>query len=183
MLALPVSITIVHKASRHRPAHPHQPVLGIVVQGIGHPYVGACSYVTIRVHIITANYGKELAGHEKIARDLKADFFFARPYAPWERGSNENMNGLIRQYISKKREFKSNNETEVELEIHRFNNMPRSVLVSCHVSKCFLVNLLNFRVYSAYIYNIFHFYFLSILVIIPIFLVVQGNIRKLRFLN
>ncbi len=81
-----------------------------------------------RVHTITADNGKEFAEHEKVAQELKADFFFAHPYAAWERGTNENMNGLIRQYIPKKRKFTSVNETEVELIMDRLNNRPRKCL-------------------------------------------------------
>jgi IS30 family transposase len=81
-----------------------------------------------RVHTITADNGKEFAEHEKIARELNADFFFAHPYAAWERGSNENMNGLICQYIPKKSDFASIDETEVEFVMDRLNNRPRKCL-------------------------------------------------------
>lgn len=55
-----------------------------------------------QLHTITSDNGKEFAGHEEIAKALDIDFYFARPYHSWERGSNENLNGLIRQYIPKK---------------------------------------------------------------------------------
>jgi transposase, IS30 family len=51
------------------------------------------------LHTITADNGKEFADHKSISEALGIDFFFARPYHSWERGSNENLNGLIRQYI------------------------------------------------------------------------------------
>jgi IS30 family transposase len=51
------------------------------------------------VHTITGDNGKEFAEHEGIAQELCSDFFFAYPYAAWERGANENMNGLVRQYL------------------------------------------------------------------------------------
>ena len=54
-------------------------------------------------HTITGDNGREFAKHEHIAHVLEGDFFFAHPYAAWERGANENVNGLIRQYIPKKR--------------------------------------------------------------------------------
>ena len=50
---------------------------------------------------ITADNGKEFAGHQKVAESLSIDYFFAHPYHSWERGSNENLNGLIRQYFTK----------------------------------------------------------------------------------
>jgi IS30 family transposase len=81
-----------------------------------------------RLYTLTSDNGKEFAESEEIAKELKVDFFFAHPYAAWERGSNENMNGLIRQYIPKKRDFASVDETEVELVMDRLNNRPRKCL-------------------------------------------------------
>jgi IS30 family transposase len=50
---------------------------------------------------ITSDNGKEFAGHKLISEALEIGFYFAHPYASWERGTNENTNGLIRQYIPK----------------------------------------------------------------------------------
>jgi len=58
------------------------------------------------VHTITCDNGKEFAAHEEIAQALEADIYFAHPYSSWERGTNENTNGLIRQYIPKKVDFR-----------------------------------------------------------------------------
>ena len=54
-----------------------------------------------QLHTITSDNGKEFSGHEEISSALEVDFYFARPYHSWERGSNENLNGLVRQYIPK----------------------------------------------------------------------------------
>ena len=56
---------------------------------------------------ITADNGKEFSNHLHISRHLCIDFFFAHPYASWERGTNENTNGLIRQYLPKSRNLKT----------------------------------------------------------------------------
>lgn len=80
------------------------------------------------VHTITADNGKEFADHEEIAEKLNADFFFAKPYAAWQRGTNENANGLIRQYFPKKRVFKDITATELDMVMKRLNNRPRKVL-------------------------------------------------------
>ena len=53
-----------------------------------------------RVSTITFDNGLEFAAHEKMAEVLEGDIFFANPYCSWERGANENTNGLIRQYFS-----------------------------------------------------------------------------------
>lgn len=81
-----------------------------------------------RVHTLTTDNGKEFAQHERIAKQLGADFFFAHPYASWERGANENMNGLIRQFFPKKMAFESITLNDIELAMHRLNHRPRKCL-------------------------------------------------------
>ncbi len=80
------------------------------------------------VHTLTADNGKEFAEHARIARKLGVDFFFAHPHAAWERGSNENANGLVRQYIPKKRDFASVDDIELELIMSKLNHRPRKCL-------------------------------------------------------
>ncbi|MDP2025815.1 IS30 family transposase [Sulfuriferula sp.] len=80
------------------------------------------------VHTLTTDNGKEFAQHERIAQQLGADFFFAHPYASWERGANENMNGLIRQFFPKKMAFESITLSDIELAMHRLNHRPRKCL-------------------------------------------------------
>jgi transposase, IS30 family len=58
------------------------------------------------VHTITCDNGKEFAAHEEVAEALNAAVYIAHPYASWARGTNENTNGLIRQYIQKGTNFK-----------------------------------------------------------------------------
>ena len=48
---------------------------------------------------LTSDNGTEFAGHQIVAKKIKTDFFFAQPHHPWERGTNENTNGLLRQYL------------------------------------------------------------------------------------
>ena len=80
------------------------------------------------VHTLTTDNGKEFAQHERIAGKLDADFFFAHPYASWERGANENMNGLIRQFFPKKMRFNCITSKDIELAMHRLNHRPRKCL-------------------------------------------------------
>ena len=54
-----------------------------------------------KCHTLTLDNGKEFAGHEKIAATLNTDIYFAHPYHSWERGLNENSNGLLRQFFPK----------------------------------------------------------------------------------
>ena len=53
------------------------------------------------VHTITADNGSEFVEHERVAAELEAQVYFAHPYSAWERGQNENSNGLLRQYVPK----------------------------------------------------------------------------------
>jgi IS30 family transposase len=84
--------------------------------------------VATRTHTITGDNGKEFADHERIAADLDVDFFFAHPYAAWERGANENMNGLVRQYIPKNRPLTSVTEAELVQIMSKLNHRPRKCL-------------------------------------------------------
>lgn len=80
------------------------------------------------LYTITADNGKEFADHERIADKLQADIFFAHPYSSWERGTNENLNGLVRQYFPKKKSFTSITDQDIERATERLNNRPRKCL-------------------------------------------------------
>ena len=81
-----------------------------------------------RVHTITADNGKEFAGHKKIAQALDAEFYFAHPYASWERGLNEHINGLVRQYFPKGMDFSQIDDADIQFVMDRLNNRPRKCL-------------------------------------------------------
>lgn len=80
------------------------------------------------LHTITSDNGKEFAEHLRITRELKIDFFFAHPYSAWERGANENMNGLVRQYIPKNRDLATVTAQELHAVMHKLNHRPRKCL-------------------------------------------------------
>lgn len=77
---------------------------------------------------ITADNGKEFAAHLEISQTLSVDFYFAHPYASWERGTNENTNGLIRQYLPKSRNLKNISFQEETRIMDRINLRPRKCL-------------------------------------------------------
>lgn len=77
------------------------------------------------MHTITTDNGKEFANHEQIAEQLGIDFYFARPYHSWERGANENLNGLVRQYFPKGTNFDNINDEAVSRAENILNNRPR----------------------------------------------------------
>lgn len=77
---------------------------------------------------VTADNGKEFAGHEKIKAALDADVYFAHPYSSWERGLNENTNGLIRQYFTKGSSFEDITDKDVDDVMKKLNHRPRKTL-------------------------------------------------------
>lgn len=80
------------------------------------------------VHTITSDNGKEFADHGRIAKRLETNIYFAHPYAAWERGTNENSNGLVRQYFPKDRDFSTITDEETTMAECRLNNRPRKCL-------------------------------------------------------
>lgn len=81
-----------------------------------------------KVHTLTSDHGKEFACHEQIAEMLNLTFYFAHPYAAWERGTNENTNGLLRQYFPKQHDFQTVSLEEIEQAMSRLNFRPRKTL-------------------------------------------------------
>jgi len=81
-----------------------------------------------QVLTITVDNGKEFASHQKIAQALGAAVYFAHPYHAWERGLNENTNGLIRQYFPKNSDLTTPNNTKVRFVQNRLNKRPRKSL-------------------------------------------------------
>ena len=77
------------------------------------------------LHTATSDNGKEFADHQHIANKLQLDFFFAKPYHSWERGSNENLNGLIRQYIPKQTDFDTLSDEFILYVQDQINSRPR----------------------------------------------------------
>lgn len=80
------------------------------------------------VHTVTSDNGREFAQHERVAQSLNADYFFAHPYCSWERGANENMNGLIRQFFPKKMRFETITQDDIVCVMDRLNHRPRKCL-------------------------------------------------------
>ena len=80
------------------------------------------------VFTITTDNGKEFAQHLKISKSLKANVYFAHPYRAWERGLNENTNGLLRQYFPKKMDFRKIDDKSIDRAVKRLNNRPRKTL-------------------------------------------------------
>ena len=80
------------------------------------------------VKTITFDNGKEFTQHQKIARTIDCETFFAKPYHSWERGQNENANGLLRQFFPKKMKLNNVSMKQVVLAVDRLNSRPRKCL-------------------------------------------------------
>lgn len=77
---------------------------------------------------ITLDNGKEFADHERIAHQTASRVYFAEPYSPWQRGSIENINRLIRRFFPKGTDFTKVRDVDIAMVEHRLNNRPRKLL-------------------------------------------------------
>lgn len=81
-----------------------------------------------RVKTITYDNGKEFAQHQRVSDMTQSDAYFAHPYQSWERGLNENTNGLLRQYFPKGSDFSVLTDEDIIRAVNRLNNRPRKCL-------------------------------------------------------
>jgi len=77
---------------------------------------------------MTYDRGSEMRQHKLFTKDTKAKVYFAHPYSPWERGTNENTNGLIRQFFPKKTDFNKVTLKEIKRAQDLLNGRPRKTL-------------------------------------------------------
>lgn len=77
---------------------------------------------------LTYDRGTEMAAHERLAKRLAIRVFFADPHCPWQRGTNENTNGLLRQYLPKGTNLSGYTQRELNAIAHRLNTRPRKCL-------------------------------------------------------
>lgn len=90
-----------------------------------------------RVRTITADNGSEISGYRAVERATGAQFFFATPYHAWERGTNENTNGLIRQYLPKGQSMAGLTQRDCARIARRLNHRPRKRLGYQTPAECY----------------------------------------------
>ena len=118
-------VSLVERKSRYTLL---QPVTQRLANLVADAMISLLQPFTDLVHTITGDNGKEFAEHLRIAETLKANFYFAHPYSAWERGTNENTNGLVRQYFPKKTDFSKVARAETQVAVDRLNHRPRKCL-------------------------------------------------------
>lgn len=77
---------------------------------------------------LTLDNGSEFANFKELEKKTRLAVYFADPYAAWQRGANENTNGLLRQYFRKGIDFREADEIDVAVAVRRLNNRPRKCL-------------------------------------------------------
>lgn len=120
-----ILVTVVERASKYT-----------VLEGVAHKTAAAVRQAVVRglqpyqalVHTITYDNGLEFSEHAGMAQDLEAQIDFAHPYASWERGVNENTNGLIRQFFPKDQSLHGVTDEHLTAVMETLNHRPRKTL-------------------------------------------------------
>ncbi len=81
-----------------------------------------------RIQTLTLDNGSEFAKHKEIAKELNIKIYFADPHSPWQRGTNENTNGLLRFFFPKNYDFKEITKDKLKSVVSLLNNRPRKCL-------------------------------------------------------
>lgn len=120
-----VLVTLVERKSRYTLAAPlprrTSALVGQAMIDLLRPHKDRCKTITL-------DNGKEFADHEFIAKCLQAKVYFAHPYCSWERGLNENHNGLLRQYFPKDMSPAGVTQSQVDAAVYALNHRPRKCL-------------------------------------------------------
>ena len=118
--------TFIERKSRFYLALPIADRTAASMEGAIHAVHGAFPDGTFET--ATADRGKEFSGHERIQASLGVPMYFADPYSSWQRGSNENANGLLREFFPKGTDFAQVALDELADALAKINGQPRKCL-------------------------------------------------------
>ena len=105
------------------------PILNRKVETVNRAILHAYASIPKRLRrTLTLDNGLEFAGFKTLERELGIKVYFADPYSPWQRGSNENTNGLIRQYLPKGSDLTQLTQDYLNIITQKLNNRPRKKL-------------------------------------------------------
>ena len=104
------------------------PLSGKKAIGVKEAIIALLQPIEQFVKTVTFDNGKEFTMHKSIAKELGCDTYFAKPYHSWERGQNENANGLLRQYFPKSMELTDVSVEQVIVAIDKLNSRPKKCL-------------------------------------------------------
>lgn len=118
-------LTLVERKTKHCLMYPLEgkrsdEVMIAMIEAL-RPFVG-------KLRSITLDNGKEFSGHETVSKVLGVPIYFAHPYSSWERGLNENTNGLIRQYLKKGESLIGLTLEQCRIIEEKLNDRPRKIL-------------------------------------------------------
>ena len=118
-------VTLVERASQYTVIiRVNSKEANVVAQAI----VDRAKELNLPLKTITGDNGTEFSEHKQIAEKLGIDFYFTHPYSSWEKGTNENTNGLIRQYFPKGTDFNHISDKSILIVENELNNRPRKCL-------------------------------------------------------
>lgn len=96
------------------------------------------------VHSITPDRGKEFSKHAQITKSIGFDFYFPLPHQPWQRGTNENTNGLLREFFPKSYDFDKLSDAELQAVVDLLNQRPKKCLGYRTPQEIYFSTLLHF---------------------------------------
>ena len=96
-----------------------------VVEGFGQVLLRIAAHQRLS---LTYDQGREMAGHQKLTEGTGMKVYFADPHSPWQRGINENTNGLLRQYLPKRSDLSGFTQKEPDAIAWKLNTRPRKSL-------------------------------------------------------
>jgi transposase, IS30 family len=119
------AVTLVERVTKYTLI---EPIEAKTAQGVEEAILRMFEKCPLPVKTITFDNGTAFANHQQIAQKTRAAVYFAHPYHSWERGLNENTNGLIRQYIPQNQNIKELSKQDCNNVQDKLNNRPRKAL-------------------------------------------------------